>query len=424
MEMSSAATRSRNPPRGPLLDRRNPSRTRSCRIFARKWRRNPGFSRDILHHRVFVRRKRRHVDEGANGVFGGARVDHEKNTILSENWWEYYREYHRSVMRKWLVAGAVVLFVAVGGVGLVLRAHKAKSAPIPVASSVVAEPTEANLTGRVQARTVVAVPAPVEGTLEAFFVDVNQEVYKDQLLGRIRNGNLDTAVQQAQSEIDKAQARATMLSGEQLAARLEASRAAADQSRARADVDRLEKAYQRQKGLWEAGATPRLAFEKAEKDYKDAQATIERTDAIAKHATDRAAAVENEIEAANRAVSDATASAEQAKVALATTEVHSPADGILVARRGQPGEPVDPSIKDLLQIAIDLTALQLTVTPEPTVLARMHAGQAASLRIPEISAEEIPATVREVGARDAILDFTSPAPVTKLDLAAQVKIKF
>jgi HlyD family secretion protein len=123
-------------------------------------------------------------------------------------------------------------------------------------------------------------------------------------------------------------------------------------------------------------------------------------------------------------VTEATAALERAKEELATAEVHSPVDGIVMARRGQPGEPVDPSMKDLLQIGTDLTSLQVTVTPDAAMLGRIHVGQAASVRVPEIAPDEIPGTVREVNGPNVTVDFTSPAAVTKLDLAAQVRIKF
>jgi multidrug efflux pump subunit AcrA (membrane-fusion protein) len=186
-------------------------------------------------------------------------------------------------VRKWLITGAAVLMLAAaGGIAIGRRAHKPKPSPVAPAPRAMAESTDAGLNGRVQPRTSVRVAAPMEGTLESFFVDVNQEVYQGQLVGRIRSNNLEAAQQQAQLALDTAQARVTTLSGDQLVVRLEASRAAVDQSRARADVDRLEKIYQRQKGLWEAGATARLTFEKAEKDYTDARATVERADTVAK----------------------------------------------------------------------------------------------------------------------------------------------
>jgi len=308
-----------------------------------------------------------------------------------------------------------------------LRAHKPKPAthvsPIPAAPAP-PETGDFTLSGRVQPRTSVLVAAPMEGVLESFFVDTGQEVYKDQLLGKIRSASLDAAEQQARLELDKAETHVTTLSGDQLAARLEASRATVDQSRARADVERLEKLYRQQKGLWEAGATPRLTFEKAEKDYNDAKAAIERVDTVAKLAESRAKSTESGIEDANRAIADRTAALERAKADLANTEIHSPADGIVMARRGQPGEPLDPSIKDLLQVGTELTSLQIILALNSVQLARIHVGHAAGVRVLEITPDEIPATVSEIRGSDIIVDFTAPAPITKLGLAAQVRIKF
>ena len=330
--------------------------------------------------------------------------------------------------RKWVIVGAAALLLAAAGIAALLRAHnKPKSphvAPPPAAVARI-ENKEITLSGRVEPRVSILVPAPLEGTLESFFVEVNQEVYQGQLLGRIRSGTLEAAVQQAQLELDKAESRVTTLSGDQLAGRLEASRATVDQTRARADLERLEKLYRQQKGLWELGATPRLMFEKTEKDYTEAQAAIERADVIAKQAAERAAAVEAALEDANRAITSATAALDRAKSELATAEIHSPVDGIVMARRGQPGDPEDPSIKDLLQIGTELTSLQAILTPDSATLARIHVGQAASVRVPEIAPDEIPGTVREVrGGRDVIVDFSGPTTVAKLDLAAQVRIKF
>jgi multidrug resistance efflux pump len=326
------------------------------------------------------------------------------------------------VGRRWIIVVGIVLVVAAGAV-IAIRARKPKpvhvtAAPPPVIA------TEANLTGRVAPRIVVSVSAPMEGAIEAYFLDVNQPVYKDQLLGRIHNPQAGTAVEQAQLALDTAQTRVTTLTGQQLAAKLEVSRAEADQSRARSDLERLEKNYQKQKGLWDAGATPRLTFEKAEKDYNQAKEAIEKQSGAAGDAEARAKQMTADLDAANAAVEKATAALEHAKADLSNGEIHSPADGIIVARKGAPNDPVDLTTADLFQIATDLTQLQITLTPTPAELAHIHAGQPAAIRVPELSPDEIPGIVRGVSASQITVEFTSPSAATKLDLAAQVKIKF
>jgi multidrug resistance efflux pump len=326
------------------------------------------------------------------------------------------------VRRRWIIVAGIVL-VAAAGTAIAIRARKPKpvhvtAAPPPMVA------TESNLTGRVAPRTVVSVGAPMEGVIDAYFLDVNQPVYKDQLLGRIHNPDAEKTVEQAQLALDTAQTRVTTLSGEQLAAKLEVSRTEAEQSRARNDLERLEKNYQKQKGLWDVGATPRLTFENAEKDYKDAKEAIDKQAAAAKDAEARATQTAADLDAANAAVEKANSALERAKADLTKGEIHSPADGIIIARKGAPNDPVDLNSKDLFQIATDLTQLQITLTPTPAELARIHAGQAVAIRVPEFSPDEIPGIVRGVSASQITIEFSSPSPATKLDLVAQAKIKF
>ncbi len=313
--------------------------------------------------------------------------------------------------RNWLIAGGLVLVLAAGGIILARRSHKAvpKPAPAPVA------PAEITLIGRVEPRNVAAVAPPIEGVLETWFVEPGQEVYKDQLLGRIRSPQLEAAIQKAQSDLDQSASLIEIQKGELLAAKLEVSRAEADQTRAHNDVDVTEKTYTRQKGLWDAGATPRLAFEKAEKDYQDAKSALERVDANAKRAADKVEAVTHSLDAANTGVVEKTQALEKAKAALTSGDIHSPSDGVVVSHKGNPGDAVDPGMKDLVQVATELTSWQV-ILPKVNV----HAGQAVSVHVGD---DDFPGVVREVTDAGVLVDFTSAKPITKLDLTAQVRIK-
>lgn len=319
------------------------------------------------------------------------------------------------------MGGAALLIVTGAGVVATRRGAKVPSNPVTVAVPVAADSGEVILNGRVTARTVVAIAAPIEGTLQAYFVEVGAEVIQGQLLGRIANPKFDTSAQASQIDLEKTQASLTALNGEQLAARLEVSRAEAEKSRARGELDRLQNAYERQKGLWAAGATARLTFEKSEKEFTDAQAALEKLESAAKQAGARMDAIGREIEATTRAVTDKTAAIERIKAEPAPGELHSPADGMVVAKHGQPGEPVDPSMKNLLEVATDLAALQTNVTPDPAILPRIHAGQMAMVRLGD---DEIAGVVQEVRGNEVLVYFTSAAPVTRLDVPVQVKIKF
>ncbi len=325
-----------------------------------------------------------------------------------------------------VIAGICVL-IAGGGVGGYLRwraVHVAKPVQVATRASTATAAPEFTFTGHVQARTTVDIGAPVEGVLESLFVDLGQEVYKDQLLGKIRNPKLDDASRQAQSELDKAQARVALLTTEQLSARLDASQAAASQTRAHSEVDRLQKLYDKQQGLWAAGAIPRLAWEKAQKDYADAKADADRQDTIAKSAAARDAGVTAELEAANRSVALATAAIDHAKESTGVAEIHAPDDGIVIAKKDLQGQPVDPTMKDILKIGTSLTELQVVYqdpsTP-PSIDVRVQKGQAATVKMGDA---EFAGTVSDVTSRSITVDFTLPEPAKQLDTPVQVKIKF
>lgn len=321
--------------------------------------------------------------------------------------------------RKWIIAIGAGLVVVVIAVMIARRGHPSRTTAAATVR-VTAEATE-TYTGRVAPRNIITVAAPVEGILESWSVEPGQEVIKDQLLGRVRVPKLEAAERQAQADLDLLQARAASMDAAQMAAKLEISRAEAEQSRARSEVDRLQKVYEKQKGLWDLGATPRLTFEKAQKDYNDAKEAAERSDLAAKAAADRAASIAQQREADDQAVVEKTRALEKAKADLGAGDLHAPADGMVIVHKGQAGEPVDPSVKDLLEIGTELTQLQVTIAPSPSEIARMRAGGAATVRLGD---DEFSGTVREIRGQEVIVDFSTSAPVTKLDRTAQVRIKF
>ncbi|MBZ5602712.1 MAG: HlyD family efflux transporter periplasmic adaptor subunit, partial [Acidobacteriia bacterium] len=134
----------------------------------------------------------------------------------------------------------------------------------------------------------------------------------------------------------------------------------------------------------------------------------------------RVEAVAQEIEALTRIVEQNTAATEQAKAEATSGELHSPSDGIVVARHGQPGDTVDPSVK-LVEIATELTALQAIVTPDPASLGKIQAGQPAVVRIGD---QEIAGAVQEVRNGEVVVYFNTGEPIHTAEVPAQVRIKF
>ena len=328
-------------------------------------------------------------------------------------------------MRKgWLPAASVIalLVISAAGISLYRRAPKPRPAPVPVSQPAPPEPTEISLPGQVQPTKVVTVAAPVEGIIEKFLAGVGDAVFEGELLARIRNGKLDAAAEAAKADVERARTRVSDLESKQIAARLEASRARADATRVKGDLERAEKVYIRQQMLNREGATPRLVFEKAEQDYTALKGEAGNLEELARNAEDRISSVAKELQAAQSVFEQKNNDLEEAIAELGAGDVPCPADGIIMTRHGQVGEPVNRAMPALFEVAVNLGELQVAVSPDARTLTRLHSGQPAVIEIAEAPGG-IPGTVREVKQGQVLVDFSSPSPLVRPGLTAQVKIR-
>ena len=324
---------------------------------------------------------------------------------------------------KWLLISGVVVLAGVAVGALSLRRHEAAPAPpapVKAAPSVAGEVT---LQGKVRARQLVGVGALVGGTIETFLVDVGEEVYEGQVLARISNQGLETGREVAATAAENAQARASKIEASLSAARLEASRAQADAIRARSDLDRNEKAYRRQTMLNAEGATPRVTFEKAVREYENSQAEYQALDSLAKQTEERIDSLVKDLATARKIVEDKHRSLEEAQAALAASEVHSPVNGTVVGRKGEVGKSAQEAGDELFEIATNLLDLRVMVEPTPPILKLIKPGQPALVTIPDFQSEGIPGIVREIKDTQVFVDFTSPNPAIKPGALAEVRIK-
>ena len=294
---------------------------------------------------------------------------------------------------------------------------RAKTSPPPEPP-----PAEITLTGRVQARSVLNVRAPIEGIIERFLANVGDDVFEGEVLAHIKSAKLDANQETAQAAAERAQARLHDLETSLTAARLEASRARADAIRTRAELDRAERNYARQQLLMREGATPRLVFERAEKDYNTLKTDAGNIEQLARNAEDRLTSLTKELDAARTIAQAKAEELDDAQAELAAGDVHSLADGTVVGRSGQPGETVNRATSDLFQIAVNLNQLVVVLSPDPKALERIRPGAPALIQIAE-APEGITATVREVKSGQVFVDFTSPSPAVRPGLTAQVRLR-
>jgi multidrug resistance efflux pump len=329
---------------------------------------------------------------------------------------------------KWILfAGVTILLaVAAGALSVYRQNFGQKQAPAAPQTTVIpaaAPGSEISLQGLIQAQRVVAVAAPVDGVMETVDAEAGQDVFEGQLLAHIKNTKLDSALEAATAEQEQAKQRVTNLEATIIASRLEASRARADASRVKSDYDRLEKVYQRQQMLIKEGATPRLVFEKAEREYQEAKQELDTKDALARAAEDRLEGLSRDLDTAKKRLDDRATALDEAKGDIAAGDVRSPVDGTILSRRGAAGDEVNRTMEDLFRIAVTLSALEVEIQPQPDALPRIKVGQPASVFVAEVGGEPIAGTVREMKEGRVIIDFTSPSPAIKPGVTAQVKLK-
>ncbi|MBI2684894.1 MAG: efflux RND transporter periplasmic adaptor subunit [Acidobacteria bacterium] len=327
---------------------------------------------------------------------------------------------------KWALFGGIVILLAVAAGAIAVWKRQA---PAPVQQAPVTPPpalasgTELSLPGKVEAREVVGVQAPSDGTIAEYLVMVGEEVFEGQLIARVANPSLQGAQEKAREIADKAQERVNVLESQMLAARLDASRGQAELARIHDDYSRTERLAQRQEMLHAQGATPRLTWEKAVKDFATAKAEHESASARAKLAEARVAALTKEIESAKKTAEERSAELEEADSNLQATQMHSPVDGVVLERKGEAGVDVKTGEDNVFRIGTDLGQLQVVLELEPPVLAKLQPGQAALVILAEFASEPLNAEISRIEKGRVYVMFGSPDPAIKPGVTAQVRIK-
>ena len=323
---------------------------------------------------------------------------------------------------KWaLFAGVAILAAAGAGAYSWYRS----SAPPPKAAVQTAPAVgpEVSLAGKIVAKTLIPVAAPIKGVVEQYHVEVGQEVFEGQILARIKSEALDGSREAAQLAAESAKTKVNNIEYAITAARLEASRASADAARARGEFDRLDKLFQRQKMQVAEGALPRQVFDKTQKEYASAKTESENLQIMAQSAEKRIEQLQNELDAAKKLLDEKNEDLEEAKTQIASGEVLAPAAGVVTSRRGDAGEEVDPSVKDLIRIATDLSTLEVVVEPGSAELAKIKPGQPAMVRIAELPDQALEGAVKRVENGQVYIEFANPSPEVKPGLTAQATIQ-
>lgn len=323
---------------------------------------------------------------------------------------------------RWRIAVVLIALVFIAAISVFF--YKRRN---PVVAQKVVQPapvveTEITLAGQIRAKNIILVGAPIEGTLEGVDVMNGQDIFEGQLLGRVQNTQLQVAEEQAKLEVERLQTRVNSLEAQLISTRLEASRADADATNARSRFTQAEKNYQRQQMLLREGATPRLTFEKAERDFQTLKTESEAVSEIARQASSKVEVTGQNLDEARKLLSEKQEDLDNVQQQLIGAEVHSPVDGLLIAHRAESGGAVTRDMKDLFQIAVNLGELQLTANVTPQQAAKLHPGQQAMILVAEAGNQPLGGIVESIKDGQLVVNFTSPDPAIRPGLTAQIRL--
>jgi HlyD family secretion protein len=321
-----------------------------------------------------------------------------------------------------LIWAGLAAIVAGGAVAAYLQLREKPKTAAVAAPPPEAAPSELTVSGTIRARHVLTVAAPIDGTLEAMDILDGQEVFEGQLLARVRSQRLDVEMEEARLEVERLQDRVNSLDSLLIGSRLEASRADADATRARAALAIAEKDYQRQKVLLAEGATPRLTYEKAAREYLSLKSEADALAGMAQATQARMEVTQKNLDEARRLLAEKQKDEEIVEAAIQEGAIHAPADGVLIAHRAGPGDEVTASMRDLFQLAVNLGDLLFTAQITADQERLIEPGQPVLIQVAEAGGIPIEGRVRSAADRELVVEFSSPDPVVRPGLSAQVRI--
>lgn len=262
----------------------------------------------------------------------------------------------RRWMKYWLPALVVVLLI------IGIAQCTAEAPPPDYITEAVAQESLAlsvTATGNLRPTNQVEVGAEVTGPIDSVLVDVNDKVTKGQVIAVINTEIIDQQIAQAR-------------------ANLNAARAALGQAQATLDIDKVQLARLEEVRRLSDGRVP------SQIEVEQAEAAVQRD--LAAVASARA-----NIEAAQASLNGNLTTRTRAVI-------RAPVDGVVLARRVEPGQTVVASFNTvtLFVIAEDLSQMQLRVSIDEADVGQVQAGQQASFTVDAYPGRRFPATLQRV----------------------------
>ena len=284
-----------------------------------------------------------------------------------------------------LLGGVLVLLIAVAG-WLIMRADDDTTTPryATEAATIGTLVVKVSATGNLQPTNQVDVGSELSGIVNQVFVDDNDEVRKGQVLARLDLSKLRDAVAKSSASLGAADAQVLL--------------AQATVAETRATLTRY-----REVAKLSGGKVP----SKSEIDV--AEANLKR--ARANEASARAS------------VAQAQATLQSDETNLAKADIRSPIDGVVLARKVEPGQTVAASFQApvLFTLAEDLSKMELHVDVDEADVGQVKAGQKATFTVDAWPGREYAAVITRVGygaqEKEGVISYLTVLDVGNDDLS-------
>jgi HlyD family secretion protein len=264
-----------------------------------------------------------------------------------------------SEMNRIKVTAAVVGLAVISSIAWFYRRAEAKGVPVYRTAPVVRATLKSTVsaTGSLSAVQTVQVGTQVSGQVAAIYVEFNDHVKKGQLLARIDPTLQQQAVEDAQAQLERAEATLTQ---------------------AKDEFDRNQK-------LFDARVITASEFGTVQSNFAVQQATVKS----ARIALDRA------------------------KQNLEYTSIHAPIDGVIVQRNVDPGQTVAASLSapQLFLIANDLSEMQILAQVDESDIGLIKTGLPVQFTVQSYAGQTFSGTVQQVRlqstTQDNVVNYTT-----------------
>lgn len=239
-------------------------------------------------------------------------------------------------------------------------------------------------TGNLQPINQVDVGSEMSGTVDNVLVDDNARIRKGQVLATLDTAKLRDQITRSRAALASAEARVLQ--------------AEATQTEARANLARLQEVSR-----LSGGKVP------AKAEMATAEATAKRADA--------------DLASARASVTEAKAQVSSDETNLGKATIRSPIDGVVLARKIEPGQTVAASLQApvLFSLAEDLAQMELQVDVDEADIGQVREGQHARFTVDAWANRQFPAQIVRVGlgsqTKDGVVSYKTILHVTNDDLS-------